>query len=428
MDGISFPDTYLHLYNNLGQRIAYNDDYFGLTAYIDYSSFSYSGDYYIVADSYGGNTGSYRLTTTLTTNAPQLGGGGNQYLINVNAGDALIISTTTPGDGNGEPVNMLDTKLALFAPNGVQVAENSNGSDGRNAFIGYTVPDGLSGTYRVEVLSENGTQGAYVLSVSGATGSTANSFQVSGSSVQTGAHLGLGHFPNTLQFTLSDSVLLSSVSTASLSVNGQSPSAFTIIDGQTIAFNMAGLNRGDGLYSVQLNAVSDIHGNSLAAFNVSFAYDSQPPVVSAISIVPDAVLPAQSLDFGVTFSEALDTNSLSSSNVVLINTLTGTQVGVNSFNYDGLTRQLQVLFPALDEGTYQLSLVSAGFRDLTGNPLNGGSNFAVNFGVDAATHAYPTPLESKQPAGSLIFDNTASGAFHADGDTDSFTLARMALT
>ena len=119
--------------------------------------------------------------------------------------------------------------------------------------------------------------------------------------------VGLGDFPDSLEFTFSDSVLLSSISTAALSVNGQTPPGFSIVDGQTIVFDLTGLNQSDGIYTVQLLADSlfDIHGNPLAAFNLSFNYDSVAPTVSAISIAPDAVLPINILDLRVTFSEAI---------------------------------------------------------------------------------------------------------------------------
>ncbi|UUZ69433.1 pre-peptidase C-terminal domain-containing protein [Polaromonas sp. P2-4] len=352
------------------------------------------------------------------------------YVFNAVAGDHLVIETHTPNDGLGGLYNALSLKLAIYAPNGavIPAADYTYAAmaDGRNVRIEYTVPNAASGVYRVTVGGLNSTEGNYVLSVTGATGSAARTLQVTSSSVQNGTNFGSGQFPNSLQFTFSDSVLLSSLSTASLSVNGQTPSAFTIIDGQTINFDLTGLNQGDGLYNVQLGALYDIHGNALAAFDLSFNYDSQPPVVSAVSVAADAVLAAEALDLRVTFSEALDPNYLSSSNVVLINAQTGAQIAASSFTYDAVTRQLRVLFPVLNEGTYQLSLNNAGYRDLAGNRLNGGSNFAVSFAVDAATRSYPTPLADKQPAGSLIFDNTTLGAFHTTGDADSFMLALVA--
>ncbi|UUZ69432.1 Ig-like domain-containing protein [Polaromonas sp. P2-4] len=348
------------------------------------------------------------------------------YVFSAVEGDHLVVETHTPNDGLGQVYNALSLKLTLYAPNGavVPAADYTYATmDGRNVRIVYTVPVGASGVYRVDVEGLNNTEGNYVLSVTGATANAAQTLQVTNTSVQNGASFRLGFFPSSLQFTFSDSVLLSSVSTAALSVNGQIPPAFTIIDGKTIAFDLTGLNQGEGSYHVQLSGLYDIHGNALAPYNLSFNYDLQPPVVSAISIAPDAVLPEQPLDLLVTFSEALDPSFLNSANVVLVNTQTGVQVAVSSFTYDAVTRQLRVLFPVLSEAPYRLSLLNGGFRDLAGNRLNGGSDFAVNFQTDTALKAYPTPLIDKLPAGSLIFENMTTGIFHAAGDIDSFTLA-----
>ena len=67
MSGTSLPDTYLRLYDNTGTQIAFNDDGgVGFNSLLVYSSFAYSGDFYIVADSFGSNVGTYTLTATLT--------------------------------------------------------------------------------------------------------------------------------------------------------------------------------------------------------------------------------------------------------------------------------------------------------------------------------------------------------------------------
>ncbi|MCX6042575.1 MAG: pre-peptidase C-terminal domain-containing protein [Caldilinea sp.] len=434
LDGIGMSDAYMYLYDRNGVQLAANDDGGGnLDSLINYTNFSYRGDYYVVADSYGSSSGTYRLTLTVTTKTPGFGDSQDSYTFRAAAEDNLVIQTRTPNDAPGLLQNLLSPKLALYAPNGSLVPEADYTvtvlADGRNVRIDYTAV--ASGLYKIEVQAKNGTRGEYVLSVSGSTApAVVKPVQcgLSGSAILAGETriFSLGHFPDSLRFTFSDSLLLSSVSPASLSVNGQTASTFTIVDGQTIEFDLTGLEQSDGLYNVQLGTLYDIHGNALAAFNLSFTYDSQPPVVSAVSIAADAVLSAQALDFRATFSEALDQSYLHASNVVLINAVTGAQVAVSSFSYDAATRQLSALFPVLDEGVYQLSLLNAGFRDLAGNRLNGGSDFAVSFAVDAATRAYPTPLADKQPAGSLIFDSTASGAFHTTGDSDSFTLALVA--
>ncbi|MDP2106589.1 MAG: PA14 domain-containing protein, partial [Desulfobulbaceae bacterium] len=90
----------------------------------------------------------------------------------VNLGDNLVIETTTPGDGDGEPQNTLNAALTLYAPDDSVIPSSDyteSSPDGRNARIEYTAAQG--GIYRIEVRAENGTKGAYLLTVSGSTAS-----------------------------------------------------------------------------------------------------------------------------------------------------------------------------------------------------------------------------------------------------------------
>ncbi|MHC4201937.1 MAG: Ig-like domain-containing protein, partial [Planctomycetota bacterium] len=115
MVGNTLPDPTLRLYDNTGAEIAYNDDFGGLDSQITYNAFGYAGDYYVVADSWSSNTGSYTLTATLTTPAPLMSSGDEDYyVIYVGASDDLTISTATPADGAGAFVNVLDPAIELY--------------------------------------------------------------------------------------------------------------------------------------------------------------------------------------------------------------------------------------------------------------------------------------------------------------------------
>ena len=95
----------------------------------------------------------------------------DQYLFAANLGDALVIDSSTPGDGASEPGNNLDVAIVLHAPDGsvIDPADyTANYSpDGRNEHIEFTAAVG--GFYRVNVSAENGSSGAYLLKVSGST-------------------------------------------------------------------------------------------------------------------------------------------------------------------------------------------------------------------------------------------------------------------
>jgi streptogramin lyase len=81
--------------------------------------------------------------------------------VTLTAGQTVTFSTSTPGDGPGQPVNQLSPTLGLYNPSQVLVATGTTLSDGRNEAITYTVP--TSGTYYVKVSGQNLTGGDYVL-------------------------------------------------------------------------------------------------------------------------------------------------------------------------------------------------------------------------------------------------------------------------
>jgi WD40 repeat protein len=83
------------------------------------------------------------------------------YQTTLSAGQTVTFSTSTPGDGPGQPVNMLDPHIELYDPTQTLVATGTVLSDGRNESITYTAP--TAGTYYVKVSRQNFTEGDYVL-------------------------------------------------------------------------------------------------------------------------------------------------------------------------------------------------------------------------------------------------------------------------
>jgi hypothetical protein len=77
---------------------------------------------------------------------------GDFYQITLAAGQRVDLTTSTPADAAGEPVNLLDPMLRLYDAAGQVVATNDNGAaEGRNATLSYLTPSGADGTYYVEV-------------------------------------------------------------------------------------------------------------------------------------------------------------------------------------------------------------------------------------------------------------------------------------
>jgi hypothetical protein len=83
------------------------------------------------------------------------------YKVTLAAGQTVTFSTSTPGDGPGQPVNLLDPHLELYSASQTLVAVGVTLADGRNEAISYTAP--TSGTYYVKVSAQNYAEGDYVL-------------------------------------------------------------------------------------------------------------------------------------------------------------------------------------------------------------------------------------------------------------------------
>src|SRR5262249_42287257 len=148
------------------------------------------------------------------------------------AGDVLTITTTTPGDGTGEPVNVLDPVLDLYDPSGTLVATNDNGAgDGRNALVSYTVPAGAGGTYRVVVPAAANTSGECPVAVSGAAAAPAPSLGTT--PVPTGG-APLTPPPTSSQVHSPRALLLPPFAASALKVNGIAATAVTVLSPDTL--------------------------------------------------------------------------------------------------------------------------------------------------------------------------------------------------
>lgn len=443
----SLLDPYLLFFSGAGVQLTGDDDSgTGLNSRLDWSSFPWAtGDYYVVADSYGAYTGSYTLTVTLTTPSfVSAVDSADQYLIHTNAGDNLIITTSTPGDGPGEPGNDLDPLLELYDPTGTLVASNNNwavedGGDGRNARIEYTIPDGAEGVYRIRVSSVIG-EGAYLLQIGGATGSGAADLSVVSASIPDG--LMTVTYPETILLDFNRPLLLTSVEPSDLTVNGVPADSVTVIDGDTLRFGIAGTGAGDGLYTVELAAgvLQTLAGVANAPFSLSFTLDSTSPVVTWSSASYNAVIEPGDATFVFEFSEPLNTQGLGSEDVVLREQVLGRQFTPSNLAYDSETRRLSLSYQNLPDGCYSLRLISGAnaFRDLLDNCLNGApsdplptgtgdpapDDFVFQFFVDASgDYSIALPLRFNHPLGGLIFDQTFQGTIGPAGDADGFGIS-----
>jgi subtilase family serine protease/methionine-rich copper-binding protein CopC/type 1 glutamine amidotransferase len=430
-------DTYLYLYSSTGQQLAANDDGgAGYNSLLNWTAFPWAtGDYYVVADSYGSGVGTYTLTATLTTANLLMSGGQDYYSVRVNAGDALTVRTLTPGGELGEFVNEVDPLITLYDPVGTQVAADDNSADGRNAQLTHTAA--RTGVYSIKVAGATYVPGEYVLQVSGSTG-TLPPLTILATTPADGALLNA--YPSTYRLDFSAPLLLTSLTADDVTVDGVPAGGLTVVDADTIEFDIAAADTGDGMFQVEIaaGAITSLSGQPLQAFAATFDYDATDPWVAGSSVSEGEVLAPGSLVYQVTFSEELATADLGGEDVTLVESLSGAAIAASAFAYDPASSTATVTYSVLDEGLYTLTLLTSAtaFRDRRGNLLDGtpsfplpsgdgapGDPFVVHFQVDRTTAAFPVPLPLVAPAGGLIHAGSVAGVLNATGDMDAFAVS-----
>ena len=347
-------------------------------------------------------------------------GGSNAdwYQFNVNAGDNLVITTTTPGGGNGQQFeNDLDPTINLYDGSGNLVATaTGNAPDGRNDIIDWTAL--ASGSYRVQIVgSSKSNLGEYTLSVQGATGGVAP-FTVTSTDPASGADLGTQI--STVDVTFSSSVLLSSVSTSDFTIDGNDATSFTALTADELSFSFP--TTANGIHNVSISGLDDTQGTLLTPYSYSFETDDVPPVVVSSSIANGAVLPPGNLTEVITFSKPIQTSSVSSSDILLDGEVRGIEYAPSSFSFDPTDTILTINYTDLPTDAYQFTLEAgpSNFLSLAGVPLQ--NSFVINFTMPVGTTTL-TGLQPVQPLGSLVYDTTVDNALLSSNDVDTYNLA-----
>ncbi len=166
-------DTVGRLEDGAGARLAANDDG-GDEANFRMEATLPPGDHYVRVESYGGETGAYRLH--LEFSYPDGHGGSRGGATILDAGDAEAAGDIAPGDDvdyfgftipagpdavvTAYTTGDLDTVGVLEDSDGNQLAENDNAGDGSNFRMAATLPPG---DHYVRVESRGGGIGAYRL-------------------------------------------------------------------------------------------------------------------------------------------------------------------------------------------------------------------------------------------------------------------------
>jgi hypothetical protein len=340
------------------------------------------------------------------------------YSFNVNAGDNLILASTTPGgtSASGQQfINDFSLRLDLYDPTGTLVATGTKNADGRNEMLFYTALS--SGAYRLEVTGEFST-GEYTAAIQGATGGQ-NAFMVTATNPSAGADLPTQ--PSSMSVTFSDSVLVSSLSDSDFTIDGVNATGFTVNDSTDVTFNLPALS--NGVHNVSIGGVVDIHGTTLTPDNFTFTTDDVAPTVVSSSISEGAILSPGPVTEVVTFSKAIDPSSVDSTDITLGGTGRGVSYTADSFSFDPIDTILTINYLSLPADAYVFRLVSGAgkFTSVAGVPMAG--NFEIDFTIPLST---PSISTAQQPAsasvGSSIADKaTISGGFNPTG-TVTFNL------
>jgi hypothetical protein len=161
----------------------------------------------------------------------------------------------------------------------------------------------------------------------------------------------------------------------------------------------------------------------LEAWTKSFRYDAVAIQVSSTSPVPGGTIVLANPTLQVHFNEAVDPNSVSTSNLNWRQEIGGvTYQGVTTgFTLSADHTSVTYALGGLSDGTVIVTIPAGTVTDAFGNPMLAG--YSATYGVDVTTAPFPTPLAALNPAGSLVFQGSTTGVIDVASDTDTFTLA-----
>ncbi len=223
--------------------------------------------------------------------------------------------------------------------------------------------------------------------------------------------------PANFTINLSEEYEGASVQPSDLTVNGIAADAVTLTSPTTLTFHFNTspvMQEGLQTMAIAGGTISRLSDSKpIAPFVAHFRYDLMPLTVT--STLPasgsSVILPLTSID--VHFSEAYDPASISTADVSINQGLVSGFVLVDA-------QAVRYLLSGIStEGTINLSLPAGAVTDVFGNPSLA---FSWSLIADIGVVAFPTPLASRSPQGSMIFGSSASAVIGAAGDTDSFTI------
>ena len=342
------------------------------------------------------------------------------YQFNVNAGDNLVLTTTTPGgtSANGQQfINDLDPTINLYDSDGNLVATaTGNASDGINDAIDWTALS--AGSYRVQILGSSPTNlGEYTISIQGATGA-ASPFKVTSTNPAAGSDI--GYQVSSMSVSLSSSILLSSASPSDFTIDGNYATGVTVVDGNTVSFSFP--TTSNDVHSVSISGLENLQGTLMTPDNFTFQTDDVPPIVVSSSIADGAVVPPGPLTEVITFNEPIQPASANDSDILLFGEVRGIDYSPSSISFDPTDTILTITYDNLPTDAYQFTLVAGpeNFLSLAGVPLQ--NSYVINFTIPGGTSTIGG-MQPVLPLGSLVYETTIDNILLSSTDVDTYDLA-----
>ena len=349
-----------------------------------------------------------------------LGGGNTDYYsFNVNAGDNLVLTTTTPGAPSSSGLqfaNDLDPTINLYDANGNLVATaTGNAPDGINSIIDWTAL--TSGDYVVSIDGSSKTNlGEYTISITGDTGGLAP-FTVVATTPAAGSDLGFQVSSMDVQF--SSTVLLSSISDSDFVIDGNEATGFTLDDANTVTFDFP--TTSNGIHNVSISGVEDLQGTVMTPDSFSFETNDVAPVVVSSSIADGAVLSPGPLTEVITFNEPIQPSSANAADIQLVGLVRGVEYAPSSISFDPTDTILTITYANLPSDAYQFALQAGPNNFLSDANVPLQNDFVINFTMPAGTTTI-SGLQPVLPLGSLVYDPAIDNVLLTSTDSDTYDL------
>jgi len=344
------------------------------------------------------------------------------WLLNAKYGfDSNLLTGWSPSPGPGRAGNKLALKLVMDAMKLQPV--NPSFIQARDAIIAADIAlNGGADLFEIWfAFARRGLgEGATTASSSATSITTSFTLPMVVASVVPATDKVVTTHPTNYVVNLSSAINPATLQAADLTVNGKSADSVSYTAGSTSATFTFAIDpvTAEGAQIINIsggafNRASD--GSAVAGYSSVFYYDPTP--LQIVSVTPafgsTVTLPFDTLD--VNFNQPINPASVQNNDITL-------NVGrVTGFSLMNGNTTVRYTLTDLVEGSVSASFATGAFLDISGNPS--AASVGGSHTLDYGTYPFPTPLQSRIPSGSLIYDGNFSASVGFVGDVDNFTLS-----